>query len=36
MSNKLPPELHIVRGTKGLNQGSVLPDNVRKSIPFSE
>lgn len=36
MSNKLPPELHIVRGTKGLNQGSVLPDNVKKRIPFSE
>lgn len=36
MSNKLPPELHIVRGTKGLNQGSLLPENVRKRIPFSE
>lgn len=36
MPAKLPPELHIVRGTKGLNQGSVLPDNVKKRIPFAE
>lgn len=36
MPAKLPPELHIVRGTKGLNQGSALPDNIKKRIPFSE
>lgn len=36
MPSKLPPELHIVRGTKGLNQGSALPDNVKKRIPFAE
>jgi P27 family predicted phage terminase small subunit len=36
MTAKLPPELHIVRGTKGMNQGSVLPDSIKKRIPFSE
>lgn len=36
MPAKLPPELHIVRGTKGVNQGSVLPESVKKRIPFAE
>jgi hypothetical protein len=33
MSNKLPPELHIVHGTKGKNQGTNLPEKVRSRIP---
>jgi hypothetical protein len=33
MSNKLPPELHIVHGTKGQNQGTSLPEKVRARIP---
>jgi hypothetical protein len=31
--NKLPPELHIVSGTKGMNQGKVLPDELITRIP---
>ena len=31
--NKLPPELHIVNGTKGVNQGTTLPEKVKMRIP---
>jgi phage terminase small subunit len=31
--NKLPPELHIVRGTKGENQGVAIPESIKKRIP---
>jgi phage terminase small subunit len=31
--NRLPPELHIVHGTKGQNQGVTLPEQVKKRIP---
>lgn len=34
--NKLPPELHLVNGTKGMNQGGLLPANVRGRIPEAE
>lgn len=33
VKNKLPPELHIVHGTKGQNQGTLLPEKVRARIP---
>ena len=36
MSAKLPPELHIVKGTKGENMGIPLPENVKNRIPESE
>lgn len=36
MQNKLPPELHIVQGTKGQNQGVLIPENLRKRIPPAE
>tara|TARA_R110000868_G_scaffold99595_1_gene274022 strand:+ start:36 stop:506 length:471 start_codon:yes stop_codon:yes gene_type:complete len=31
--NKLPPELHIVHGTKGKNQGVALPEKIKMRIP---
>jgi phage terminase small subunit len=31
--NKLPPELHLVHGTKGMNQGVTLPEKVKMRIP---
>lgn len=34
--NKLPPELHIVNGTKGMNQGITLPDKIKQRIPECE
>jgi P27 family predicted phage terminase small subunit len=34
--NKLPPELHIVNGSKGMNQGGLLPESVRGRIPVAE
>ena len=36
MQNKLPPELHIVQGTKGVNQGVLIPESLRKRIPPAE
>jgi len=33
--NKLPPELHIVHGTKGENQGIVLPEKLKQYIPVA-
>ena len=33
MANKLPPELHLVHGTKGMNQGITLPEKVKLRIP---
>jgi len=36
MSNKLPPELHIVHGTRGTNQGKVLPESIKKRTPYAE
>jgi len=34
--NKLPPELHVVNGSKGINQGGLLPPSVRGRVPVSE
>ena len=31
--NKLPVELHLVHGTKGMNPGKLLPDDVKMRIP---
>lgn len=31
--NKLPPELHLVHGTRGMNQGVTLPEKVKMRIP---
>ena len=36
IKNKLPPELHLVHGTKGENQGIPLPESVKQRIPFAE
>lgn len=36
MTAKLPPELHMIKGTKGENMGIPLPSNVRERIPESE
>ena len=33
---KLPPELHVVNGTKGMNQGGLLPESIRARIPVAE
>jgi P27 family predicted phage terminase small subunit len=36
IAHKLPPEMHLVKGTKGQNMGALLPDNVKSRIPFAE
>ena len=36
MNNKLPPELHLINGTKGVNQGTFLPDAIKKRIPKAD
>jgi hypothetical protein len=36
IKNKLPPEVHLVRGTKGMNMGSPLPEKVKVRVPFAE
>ena len=36
MNNKKPPELHIVDGTKGVNQGQLLPATIKKRIPKAD
>lgn len=35
-NGKLPPEIHLIRGSKGMNQGALLPDHVKDRIPFAE
>lgn len=35
-NGKLPPELHVINGTKGQNQGVLLPENVKARIPFAD
>jgi len=32
---KLPPEIHLIKGTKGQNQGIQLPEQVKKRIPIA-
>lgn len=34
--NKKPPELHVVDGTRGVNQGVLLPESIRARIPVAE
>jgi P27 family predicted phage terminase small subunit len=34
--NKLPPELHLVKGSKGLNQGTELPASIKARIPKAD
>lgn len=34
--NKLPPELHLIKGSVGMNQGVSLPDSVKNRIPHAE
>lgn len=34
--NKLPPEVHAMHGSKGLNTGVMLPEKIKKRIPFAE
>ena len=34
--NKLPPELHVVNGSKGMNQGVDLPKSIKCRIPKAE
>lgn len=33
MTNRLPPELHLVHGTKQAHKGTTLPENVRQRVP---
>ena len=33
--NKFPPELHIVHGTKGQNQGITLPEKLKQYTPIA-
>lgn len=35
-NGKLPPEIHVIQGSKGMNQGVLLPLNVKARIPFAE
>ena len=34
--NKLPPEVHAVHGSKGMNAGIMIPDKLKARIPFAE
>jgi phage terminase small subunit len=36
MNNKKPPELHLIDGTKGVNQGTLLPERIKKRIPKAD
>lgn len=35
-NGKLPPEIHLIKGSKGMNQGVLLPESVKARIPFAE
>lgn len=35
-NNKLPPEVHAIQGSKGMNMGAMLPEKLRARIPFAE
>ena len=35
-NGKLPPEIHLIHGSKGMNAGTLLPDHVKHRIPFAE
>jgi len=34
--HKLPPEVHAVHGSKGMNAGILLPEKIKARIPFAE
>lgn len=34
--NKLPPEVHGVHGSKGMNVGIMIPEKLKARIPFAE
>jgi hypothetical protein len=34
--HKLPPEIHAVHGSKGMNAGIMLPEKIKSRIPFAE
>lgn len=36
MVNRLPPELHLVHGTKAMHKASVLPEAVRQRVPKAD
>lgn len=35
-NGKLPPEIHLIKGSKGMNQGVLLPESIKVRIPFAE
>ena len=35
-NGKLPPEIHLIKGSNGMNQGVLLPDSIKARIPFAE
>lgn len=35
-NGKLPPEIHLIHGSKGQNMGTLLPAHVKDRIPFAE
>jgi len=35
-TNKMPPEIHLVHGSRATNPGVLLPDTIKKRIPFAE
>ena len=35
-NNKLPPEVHSIKGSKGMNMGALLPEKLRSRIPLAE
>jgi P27 family predicted phage terminase small subunit len=35
-NNKLPPEVHAIQGSKGMNMGAMLPEKIRARIPLAE
>lgn len=36
LANKLPPEIHLMHGTKGRNMGITLPPAIKDRIPYAE
>lgn len=34
--NKLPPEIHAIKGSKGMNTGILMPEKLKTRIPFAE
>lgn len=35
-TNKMPPEIHLIHGSRATNPGVLLPDHIKKRIPFAE